>query len=126
MKNTRGRIVVIAVATILIGTVVIASRAKGVEPGRDRRFIANDNGTVIDTKTHLMWASKDNGKDINWTDAKSYCENYRVGDYRDWRMPTNSELAGLYDKTKAYKSDEPDFKNEIHLTTLIRTTNAFI
>jgi uncharacterized caspase-like protein len=55
---------------------------------RDGRFIAYDNGTVMDTLTNLMWAAKDNGSDINWTDAKSYCENYRGGGYADWRMPT--------------------------------------
>jgi hypothetical protein len=58
------------------------------EIGRDGRFIAYDNGTVLDTKTNLMWAAKDNGSDINWSNAKSYCENYRGGGYKDWRMPT--------------------------------------
>jgi len=32
----------------------------------DDRFIAKGNGTVLDTKTGLMWAAKDNGSDINW------------------------------------------------------------
>lgn len=40
--------------------------------GRDDRFIAYDNGTVLDTSTNLMWASMDNGIDINWDNAKSY------------------------------------------------------
>jgi|GEM_PF-6717971 len=38
------------------------------------RFIAYDNGTVLDTRTNLMWAAKDNGSSINWADARSYCE----------------------------------------------------
>ena len=66
----------------------------------DGRFIAYDNGTVLDTKTGLMWAAKDNGSNIDWADAKSYCENYRGGGYTDWRMPTQDELAGLYDPNK--------------------------
>lgn len=64
------------------------------------RFIAYDNGTVLDTGTNLMWASKDNGANIGWEDAKKYCENYRAGGYTDWRMPTQEELAGLYDATE--------------------------
>ena len=36
------------------------------EKGRDGRFVAYDNGTVLDTSTNLMWASKDNGNNINW------------------------------------------------------------
>jgi len=45
-----------------------------------------------------MWASKDNGKKINWKDAKQYCKNYRGGSYTDWRLPTQDELVGLYDR----------------------------
>ncbi|MCX5846804.1 MAG: caspase family protein [Deltaproteobacteria bacterium] len=61
------------------------------------RFIAYDNETVLDTQTNLMWASKDNGSDINWANAKLYCENYRGGGFTDWRMPTQDELEGLYE-----------------------------
>jgi hypothetical protein len=87
--------------------------------GKDGRFIAYDDGTVLDMGSGLMWAAKDNGSDINWQDAKSYCENYRGGGYTDWRMPTQDELAGLYDKAKGYKSACGD---EAHLTELIRLT----
>jgi len=65
------------------------------------RFMANNNGTVSDTRTGLMWAAKDNGNSINWANAKRYCENYRGGGYWDWRMPTAGELAGLYDASKS-------------------------
>jgi hypothetical protein len=65
------------------------------EIGRDGRFIAYDNGTVLDTKKNLMWAARDNGSNISWTDAKSYCKNYRGGGYTDWRMPTRNELVEL-------------------------------
>ena len=69
--------------------------------GTDGRFIAYDNGTVLDTQTKLTWASKDNVKGgISWANAKYYCENYRGGGYTDWRMPTQDELAGLYDANK--------------------------
>jgi hypothetical protein len=85
----------------------------------DGRFIAYDNGTVLDKSTNLMWAAKDNGNNITWADAKSYCENYRRGGYTDWRMPTQGELEGLYDFTKTYKSD---CGRDAHLTELIRIT----
>jgi len=89
------------------------------ETARDGRFIAYDNGTVLDTRTNLMWAAKDNGNKINWVNAKSYCENYRGGGYTDWRMPTQDELAGLYDAAKTYKSD---CGYDVHLAELIRLT----
>ena len=74
----------------------------GKEIGRDGQFVAYERGVVIDTSTGLVWASKDNGENINWNDAKRYCENYRGGGYTDWRMPTQDELAELY---------EPNTKN---------------
>ena len=61
------------------------------------RFVDHGDGTVTDTKTGLMWAAKDNGNLINWPNALSYCQNYTVGGHTDWRMPTLSELASLYD-----------------------------
>jgi hypothetical protein len=85
------------------------------EIDRDERFIAYDNGTVLDTQTKLMWAAKDNGADINWSDAKSYCEKYHGGDYTDWRMPTQDELESLFDKSAIGN-------NDYHLTALITLT----
>jgi len=92
----------------------------GSEIRRDGRFIAYDNGTVLDTRTNLMWASKDNGSDINWRNAKSYCESYRGGGYTDWRMPTKDELAGLYDHGKSYRVAQWDHNDNVYLTELIQ------
>ena len=89
------------------------------EIGKDGRFISYGNGTVMDTKTGLMWAAKDNGGGINWPNAKSYCENYRGGGYTDWRMPTQDELAGLYDPKVTGKN------YGLHLTNLIDFTHAY-
>jgi hypothetical protein len=91
------------------------------------RFIAYDNGTVLDMKTNLMWAAKDNGNNISWVDAKFYCENYRGGGYTDWRMPNQDELASLYDNTKTYKADcGLLFKKDVHLTELIHLTCLYV
>jgi hypothetical protein len=89
------------------------------EIGKDGRFTAYDDGTVRDTRSGLMWAANDNGSEIKWASAKSYCENYRAGDYTDWRMPTQDELAELYDKAKSYRSACGD---DVRLTGLIRLT----
>jgi hypothetical protein len=97
------------------------------EIGKDGRFIAYNDGTVLDTRTNLMWAAKDNGSRIGWVEAKSYCENYRGGGYKDWRMPTQDELASLYDKSKTYKDTcGVLWNNNVHLTELIRLTCMYI
>ena len=79
------------------------------------RFLNNSDGTVTDAKTGLMWAARDNGIPINWQDALSYCQNYTGGGHTDWRLPTLSELASLYD---------PKYKNKrgYHVPKLIDTS----
>ena len=123
MKKSLGTTVAIMVAAILIGTFITAKSSTAGEKAKDGCFIAYDNGTVLDTKTKLMWAAKDNGNAINWTDAKSYCENYHGGGYTDWRMPTQDELAGLYDEAKTYKIDNGKI---VHLTKLIHLTSFVV
>ncbi|MCX5856150.1 MAG: caspase family protein [Deltaproteobacteria bacterium] len=85
---------------------------------RDGRFIAYDNRTILDTRTNLMWAAKDNGRDINWGSANAYCDNYRGGGYTDWRMPTQDELAGLYDANKSQQAEcSSSSQNHVHVAT---------
>ena len=88
MKKLSGTMVAVMMAVILIGTFIVTKSSIAAEKARDGRFIAYENETVLDTKTKLMWAAKDNGSPLNWGDAKSYCENYRGGGYTNWRMPT--------------------------------------
>ena len=83
------------------------------EKRRLARYKNNNDGTVTDTQTGLMWASKDNGSAINWNDARAYCRTYSGGGYSDWRLPTQNELAGLYDAEESN-----------HITPLIQLTSC--
>ena len=82
---------------------------------RRARFKNNGDGTVTDTQTGLMWAASDNGRDINWADAREYCLNYSGGGHTDWGMPTQDELAGLYDKEET---------GSYHITPLIKLSKC--
>lgn len=104
-----------------LGATAIAVGSRSSSPrvsiiGRDDRFIAYSNGTVLDKITKRMWAAKDNGYNINWPNAKSYCENYRGGGYKDWRMPTQDELDWFYDANKS-RLAACDRSNNIHFAT---------
>jgi hypothetical protein len=70
------------------------------ETGKDGRFIAYDDGTVLDTKTNLMWAAQA-GEDVTTHGANAFVDNYHAGDYTDWRLPTQDEMLGLYDPAKS-------------------------
>ncbi|KUG22970.1 outer membrane protein a precursor [hydrocarbon metagenome] len=119
MKKSLGTMVAIMVVAIISGLFITAKYSNAVDIGKDSRFIAYDNGTVLDTKTNLLWAVKDNGSNINWSDAKSYCENYKGGGYTDWRLPTKNELKSLYDDTIFGN-------NGYHLTKLINLSGTFV
>jgi len=71
----------------------------------NERFIDNGDGTVTDSKTGLMWAREDNGEDIQWRDARKYCNNLTLAGYLDWRIPTGNELKKLYDEKYSWQTE---------------------
>jgi len=89
-----------SVIIVMVVVVMTSNMRKVAKKDEANRYINNGNGTITDTKTGLMWASKDNGSKINWLDARSYCQNFKGGGYTDWRMPTLKELSRLYDENR--------------------------
>jgi hypothetical protein len=59
--------------------------------------------TWTDAHSGLVWAREDNGTDVNHQEATVYCENLRTGGYSDWKLPSLSQLAALYDPTTIVK-----------------------
>jgi hypothetical protein len=64
-------------------------------------------GYWIDPSTGLMWAGKDNGKDVNWHKAMKYCRDLRLVGYSDWRLATIDELQGIYDRSANAPGENP-------------------
>src|ERR1700722_8967301 len=52
------------------------------------------SGTWTDPATGLMWAAKDNGKDVSWNKAMKYCRDLRLAGFSDWRLAAIDELQG--------------------------------
>ena len=80
------------------------SQAFAEETQNKERFQVVDKSIVFDSQSGLMWASQDNGKDVDWFTAKKYCEEFEAGGYTDWRLPDIKELATLYTEGKKGKS----------------------
>ncbi len=59
-----------------------------------------DDPTWTDPATGLMWAGKDNGKNLTWSEADSYCTSLKLAGYSKWRLPSIDELGGIYDETQ--------------------------
>lgn len=93
--------------------------SKGQTVSSQGRLVSYPNGTVLDEKTKLMWAAKDADAGQYFSDAVSYCENYRAGGYTDWRMPTLDELETLYDETM-------ENRYGYHATELIQVSGQYV
>lgn len=78
---------------------VVAKSASPSQPRPTDRFVANGDGTVTDAQTGLIWADRDNGKNISWKDAGMYCTT--MGS--DWQLPTVTQLQGLLDASRELK-----------------------
>ncbi len=74
----------------------LAAKVSAIASGIDKRFSAPGDGTVRDSQTGLLWAQRDNGNDINWNNARSYCSNLSTAG-GSWQLPSMDELQGIYD-----------------------------
>ncbi|ETR71666.1 MAG: hypothetical protein OMM_02323 [Candidatus Magnetoglobus multicellularis str. Araruama] len=63
----------------------------------------NDNQTVTDTRTGLMWLRTGPETPMDWQSAISWCESLTHAGYTDWRLPHKESMRSLID----YKLKEP-------------------
>jgi hypothetical protein len=72
--------------------------------------VNNDDGTITDKATGLMWAQADSGSGMDWEHALDYAQaqndaNYL--DHHDWRLPNVKELQSLVDYTRSPGAKDP-------------------
>ena len=60
-------------------------------------YINNNDGTITDLATGLMWQQADDGIARDWQNALSYAENLTLAGYSDWRLPNVKELNAIVD-----------------------------
>ncbi|MCP3927663.1 MAG: DUF1566 domain-containing protein [Bacteroidetes bacterium] len=80
-------------------------------------LVDNDNGTISDNATGLMWQQADDGTTRDWKDALSYAENLSLGGHSDWRLPNAKELQSIVDYTRC-----PDVTNSAAIDPLFSAT----
>lgn len=86
------------VATLLLLVSAFMASAQSAPEGESRPLEAQAHGVWTDPSTGLMWAGKDNGKDVSWKDAVKYCRDLRLAGYSNWRLATRTELGAIYDR----------------------------
>ncbi len=87
------RLINMAVMLLLLFSSLENAAAENAQ--KDRFHEINDS-VVADSKTGLMWALQDNGKDIDWWDAQQFTKEFSAAGYNDWRLPDIKELATLF------------------------------
>lgn len=60
-------------------------------------YTDNDDGTVSDNITGLLWQQSPDNARLQFAEAEAYCESLDLGGRADWRVPSIKELYSLAD-----------------------------
>jgi hypothetical protein len=92
-------------------------------------FVDNNNGTISDLNTELMWLQDDSGTfeagsnndgSMTWEEALEWVENFVYAGYSDWRLPNAKELQSIVDYTRSPStSDSPAIDPVFSCTEII-------
>jgi len=80
----------------------------------NNNFQDNNDGTITDAATGLIWMKSDSGNSMNWDDALKYAENFEHGGFDDWRLPNAKELQYIVDYSRS-----PDTTNSAALDPVL-------
>lgn len=81
-------------------------------------FVDNNDGTVTDISTGLMWQQADDGTTRDWETSISYAENLSLGGHDDWSLPNAKELQSILDYTRC-----PDITNSPAIDPVFECTS---
>jgi hypothetical protein len=88
-------------------TLVVIAGAQSSTQDQGQAQETQRRGYWVDPSTGLMWAAKDNRKEVNWHKAMKYCRTLRLAGYSDWRLAIIGELQGIYDKSAEAPGENP-------------------
>ncbi|MBI4383891.1 MAG: DUF1566 domain-containing protein [Nitrospinae bacterium] len=101
------------------GTIPVSAKAakskKPVAQSSDRRFLDFGDGTILDSKTKLMWMKNDywqtENKWASWYTAVEFAQrmnNKKFAGHSDWRLPTPDEAKSLYERQRVNVDKDGD------------------
>ncbi len=86
------------VALMLSVSALIAS-TQSIPKSESSKRGTQIRGFWVDPSNGLIWAGKDNGKDVSWKGAMKYCRDLRLAGYSDWRLANMAVLQGVFDSS---------------------------
>ncbi len=76
------------------------------------RFVDNEDGTVTDRCTGLLWQKSPLSIAFTWQEALQYCDELELAGHKDWRLPNVRELQNLVDYGCYGPALDPAFETE--------------
>lgn len=91
--------------------------ASGNESYGANSFADNNDDTITDSATGLMWQKNDTTS-LGWEDAINTCEAASTAGLSDWRLPNIKELQSILDYTRS-----PDTSSSAAIDPIFNTTS---
>jgi hypothetical protein len=95
-------------AQAMLAVVVLLFTSSGAAWGA---FVNNNDGTVSDTATGLVWQRADDGQAKTWQNALSTCEGLELAGQTDWRLPDIRELQSIVDDKRSFPAIDSAFSS---------------
>ena len=85
-------------AMAVLGAFLVLAQSPALRPPPIQPAANQDlaRTTWVDSSTGLRWTLHDNGSDISGDGAKNYCRSLNLGGIGGWRLPTITELEGIW------------------------------
>jgi hypothetical protein len=90
------------------------------------RFVDNQDGTVTDKCTGLMWQKNTAPGSYLWQAALGYCDGLELAGHSDWRLPNLRELRTLVDYGGRVPAIDPVFQAVADVYWTSSTYNAIL
>ncbi len=107
LRSQIGRYEALSEKTRIAG--LIKSTAEAVNAA-GQRFTAKSDGTVLDTRTRLMWTLLDSDAMLqdclDYEGARAFVSALETGGHDNWRLPTPDELRRFYLEAPAFPATE--------------------
>ncbi len=96
-------------AALLLVLGLIAIPSVGSSAYTYYSFTDNEDGTITDNRTDLMWQKGFSELAWNWEYAHTYCEELELAGYNDWSLPDIDQLNSMMGVSFRYTGANPKY-----------------
>ena len=86
----------------------------------NNNFVDNEDGTITDLASGLMWQTADDGNARDWEESLAYAEGLELAGKGDWRLPNAKELQSIVDYSRSPQTSTSPAIDPLFGTTEIK------